>query len=288
MTSEFSEQINFLSQQIKEADAIVIGGGSGLSSSAGYNHYHWDNYFTEKLQKFIDYYGFTSPFAGFYHVFSDYESQWGYYAAYIQAMWDAPTGQVYQNLADLLKKKNAFVLTTNIDMQFRRVFPENSICHFQGDFGYLQCSQPCHDMIYPDKELIREMAKNLDAKLRIPSELVPRCKECGRVMVPWVRDDTFLQGTEWKKEFGRYRYFVTQNISIGKRILLLELGVGDMTPSIIKLPFWELTHRQENVFYARINQSTESVPQHIKDHALNIQADIDTAISALIERKLQD
>lgn len=34
------EQVSFLAEKIRQADAVLIGGGSGLSSAAGYNHYH--------------------------------------------------------------------------------------------------------------------------------------------------------------------------------------------------------------------------------------------------------
>jgi len=40
------------------ADAVVIGGGSGLSSAAGYNHYHWMPYLEERLHEFKEAYGF--------------------------------------------------------------------------------------------------------------------------------------------------------------------------------------------------------------------------------------
>ncbi len=269
------ESAEILLEELQKADAILIGGGSGLSSAAGYNHYHWAPYFEEKLQRYQENYEFKSPFDGFYHVFSDYEAQWGYYAGYIQAMWDAPTGKVYKDLARIVKGKETFVLTSNIDMQFQRVFPEDKICSFQGDFGYLQCCQPCEDKIYSNKKIVKKMMENLDESLRIPEELVPRCRRCGRVMVPWVRDDTFLQGEDWKRQYSRFEQFVRKwGAEPDKRLLLLELGVGEMTPSVIRLPFWDMAHSLENVRYVRINLSEESVPLHIKDQAVKLQEDI--------------
>ncbi len=276
-----TEHAGILIEEIQKADAVIIGGGSGLSSAAGYNHYHWAPYFSEKLEGFKEYYGFKSPFDGFYHVFSDYESQWGYYAGYIQSMWEAPTGKPYLNLAELVNEKETFVLTSNIDMQFQRVFSPDQICCFQGDFGYLQCSQPCEDQLYSNEALVQEMMENLDENLKIPTDLVPRCKSCGRVLVPWVRDDTFLQGKEWKEQFERCQQFIKKwTADPEKRVLLLELGVGEMTPAVIRLPFWDLAHKLENIRYVRINQSEESVPVHIKDKAVKIQEDI----AAVLER----
>ena len=58
-----------LAERIDQADAVVIGGGSGLSSAAGYDHYHWSPALSEALAPFREQYGFTSPLAGFYIAF---------------------------------------------------------------------------------------------------------------------------------------------------------------------------------------------------------------------------
>ena len=192
------EQVSFLAEKIRQADAVLIGGGSGLSSAAGYNHYHWLPYMEECLQDFKEWYGLKSPFDGFYYCYSSPEQQWAYYARYIQSMWDAPTGQPYYDLRDIVAEKEVFVLTTNIDMQFERIFQKERICDYQGNSGYVQCSQPCHDQIYSNVEMIRRMNENI-RELRVTSELLPRCNECGRIMVPWVRDDTFLERKDWRE-----------------------------------------------------------------------------------------
>ena len=100
-----------LAERIDQADAVVIGGGSGLSSAAGYDHYHWSPALSEALAPFREQYGFTSPLAGFYHCFSSYGEQWGYYSQYIRFMWEAPTGQPYLDLQTLVADKPVFVLT---------------------------------------------------------------------------------------------------------------------------------------------------------------------------------
>ena len=135
-----------LAERIDQADAIVIGGGSGLSSAAGYDHYHWSPALSDALAPFREEYGFTSPLAGFYHCFSSLGEQWGYYSQYMRFMWEAPTGQPYLDLQALVADKPVFVLTTNVDQQFFRVFPQEQICAFQGDFSYCQCSQPCREL----------------------------------------------------------------------------------------------------------------------------------------------
>ena len=199
-------------------------------------------------------------------------------------MWDAPTGQPYYDLRDIVAEKEVFVLTTNIDMQFERIFQKERICDYQGNSGYVQCSQPCHDQIYSNVEMIRRMNENI-RELRVTSELLPRCNECGRIMVPWVRDDTFLEGKDWREGVRRYEDFLKEYLMNGtdKKVVLLELGVGEMTPSIIKLPFWEMTYKNEKVFYACLNQKKSSVPEHIKDKGIYIAGDLAETLRDLKE-----
>lgn len=269
-------KIEALADKIQQADAIVIGGGSGLSSAAGYNHYHWSPALADALGAFREHYGFRSPFDGFYHCFSSYGEQWGYYSQYIRFLWEAPTGQTYLDLKTVVGEKPCFVLTTNIDMQFYRIFHEERICSYQGDFRYYQCSQPCHDAVYDSKKLVCDLSKHLIGRIRVPEELVPRCPHCGRVVVPWVRDNTFLEGTEWKTQVGRYHQFLRKWIldQHKRKVLLLELGVGEMTPSVIKLPFWEMTAKNDTVFYARLNQKASGEPEHLKGRSLSIAGDL--------------
>ena len=272
------------------ADAILIGGGSGLSSSCGYDHYRWSPWFEERLAPFIEHYGFTSPFAGFYHLFSDYESQWAYYAAYMKALYDAPTGEAYERLQELIGDKPHFVLTTNVDGQFQRVFDPSDVLAFQGDFRYVQCSQPCHDAIYDAHDAVAGIVAATSGDLRIPSELVPRCPECGRVMVPWVRDDTFLEGQAWKEQSEHYRGFQERWAMPDSdvQLLLLELGVGEMTPGVIKMPFWTMAKKVPKASYVSLNISTTKPPLQLGDKAIHIKADIREALSGLAALKAMD
>lgn len=271
-----------LAQRIRQADAVLIGGGSGLSSAAGYDHYHWSGILAERLAPFREYYGFPSPFAGFYHCFSSYGEQWGYYSQYIRAMWEVPTGQPYLDLRQVIGDKPFFVLTTNVDGQFFRVFGREKVCAFQGDFGSCQCSQPCLDEVWENRAMIRKLTRHLDG-VRLPEEVVPRCPACGRILVPWVRDDAFLEGSTWRQGVERYRNFLRHWLmeQKGKRVLLLELGVGEMTPSIIKLPFWRITAQNEQVFYACLNRKSSHAPAHLAGRSLYVQGELDEVLGEL-------
>lgn len=281
-----TEQIlDHLAEKIEIADAILIGAGSGLSSAAGYDHYHWSPALLKALAQFQEYYRFPSPFAGFYHCFSSYGAQWAYYSQYIRFMWEAPIGQPYLDLKKAVGSKPAFILTTNVDMQVSRLFSKEQVCTFQGDFGFCQCSQPCHDQIWTNYGLVQRLTQALDG-VNLPEEMVPRCPDCGRVLIPWVRDDTFLEGSVWQEGVARYHAFLRHWLTeqSGKKLLLLELGVGEMTPSIIKLPFWQLAAQNEDVFYACLNQKDSHAPEHLKGKSLYLQGDLAETLSRLRQR----
>lgn len=256
---------------IQEADAILVGIGSGMSSSAGYNHYHHNFFFEEHFSDFEEQYGFRNLFKGFYHVYPTPEQQWAYYAKYIHVMQEEPAGSVYQNLKKCLEGKEYYILTTNVDIQLPKVFPEEKVFHFQGDFRYMQCCQPCHDAIYPTKELVKKMVEQTK-ELKVPEELVPRCPKCGWKMVPWVQDDTFLRGKDWQEKQEEYHAFLRKYKD--KKLLLLQLGVGEMTPAVIKYPFWDMTEKQKDTRLIVVNLQKEKLPEYLKEDSMEIQMDI--------------
>ncbi|MBU3216526.1 NAD-dependent protein deacetylase, SIR2 family [Clostridium estertheticum] len=276
-----NNNIEILMDKINSADAIVIGGGSGLSSAAGYNYYHSKQIIENNFKEFGKKYGFKSLFDAYYYLYSTNEERWGFFSKSIKFMYEANPGQPYLDLYEILKNKPYFILTTNIDMQFSKVFPEDKICMFQGDFSYFQCSQPCHDKIYKNNDIIDKMIGNL-IDTKVSSDLIPRCPKCGRIMMPWVRDYEFLEGDYWNGIVSNYQNFLKKYLEEeNKKVLFLELGVGDMTPSIIQLPFWKMTASYPNTFYISINLKKTSAPKHLQGRAMAISEDIASVLGAL-------
>lgn len=278
------DKIKNVAELIRQADAVLVGAGSGMSSAAGYNHYHYNEMFKKYFKDFEQIYGIRNLFQGFYYVYSKPEQQWGFYSRYIAFMEMSPVGQPYRDLYECLKGKEYFILTTNCDIQIPKVFPEKRICQFQGDFRYFQCSQPCHDQIYENHAMIQDMLVSMNDNLEIPSEKIPRCPECGWKMVPWVQDNTFLQGEYWKTAYQQYKSFV--DTYKNKKLLLLELGVGDMTPSVIKLPFWDMAYNFSDTFLITANLNAGSSPEHLKGKCLTVNEDLSYFLQKL-RRQIQ-
>ena len=242
---------------IDDADAIVVGIGSGMSSAAGFNHYNRAGMTRAGMEDWQRAFGFKSLFDGFYHLYPSLEQQWAYYARYIHFMLSEPASQPYLDLRSLIAHKDYFILSTNVDTQVEKTFPAERVCNYQGSFAHLQCKQPCCDELFDASPYVERMLAGM-AGFEIRSADVPRCPHCGWQFTPWVRDDTFLQGEVWRENLERYERFVREHSS--GRVLLLELGVGEMTPDIITLPFWSMTAKLPDAHLLSVNITGDSAP----------------------------
>lgn len=269
----YEEQVRLMVEHIQEAGAIVVGAASGMSAAAGFRHYYeHDNDFADNLGEFERKYGYRNSFDGFYYRYHTSEERWAFLARNLCMILDAETGQPYYDLHDILKDKNYYILTTNQDTQFTRVFPEEKISAIQGDWRYFQCGHRCHDGLYDSVETLHKLNDAIDADLRVPSKMIPHCPKCGAEMEPWVRSRVFLEGEKYREEYSKLNMFLKANVH--KNVLFLELGVGRMTPMFIQEPFWNMTYSLPNAFYITINPRDALVPKELKKKGLAIHEDI--------------
>lgn len=234
-TKDHSAEIDRLKNEIETADAIVIGAGSGLSTAAGftYSGERFEKYFSD----FIEKYQFRDMYSGGFYPFESLEEHWAYWSRYIYInhYMDVDNG-TYKGLFKLVKDKDYFVLTTNVDHQFQKAgFDKHRLFYTQGDYGLFQCSQPCCQETYDNEACIQDMLKT-QKNMRIPTEPIPHCPKCGKPMTMNLRaDDTFVQDKGWYRAAERYEEFLRRHKNL--HILFLELGVGYNTPVIIKYSF---------------------------------------------------
>ncbi len=278
-TGNSSAQIERLREALSSADAVVIGGGAGLSTSAGFTYS--GERFEKNFGDFIARYGFSDMYSAGFFNFPSEEERWAFWSRYIliNRYTDAPK-PVYEELLALVDGKDYFVLTTNVDHCFQKVgFDKKRLFYTQGDYGLWQCSLPCHDRTYDNEETVRLMADR-QRDMRVPSELVPHCPVCGRPMAMNLRaDDTFVQDEGWYAAAGRYEDFIRRHR--GLRVLYLELGVGSNTPVIIKYPFWRMTAENPDAVYACVNLGEAYAPREIAGRSICIDADIGDTLRAL-------
>lgn len=245
-TENYSSKLEKLRGELDSADCVVIGAGAGLSIAAGFTYS--GERFKNNFADFIEKYGFKDMYSGGFYPFETPEEHWAYWSRYIyiNRYTDCENG-TYKKLFELVSGKDHFVLTTNVDHQFQKVgFDKKRIFYTQGDYGLFQCTKPCCDKTYDNEEIIRRMYAE-QKNMRVPSELVPRCPECGRPMTMNLRcDDSFVQDNGWYEASDRYHEFIRRHKNM--HTLFLELGVGFNTPAIIKYPFWKMTAENPNSF----------------------------------------
>ena len=275
----YNEKIQRLGNAIEEADAVIIGAGAGLSTSAGfvYDGERFEKYFGDFKEK----YGFRDMYSGGFYPYDTLEEHWAYWSRYIymNRNMDAPK-PVYDELLALVKDKDYFVLTTNVDHCFQKAgFDRKRLFYTQGDYGLFQCSQPCCQQTWDNETVIRQMVEQ-QKDMRVPSELVPHCPNCGKPMSMNLRsDDTFVQDEGWYAAAERYSEFARRHQ--GMKTLYLELGVGYNTPGIIKYPFWQAVYRNREAAYACINYGDAAAPQEIAEQSICIDGDIGEVLKML-------
>ncbi len=249
----FVQRLDKAKKAIDEADFIVIGAGAGLSAAAGIEYS--GKRFTDNFDEFIKKYSMTDMYSSGFYPFKTSEEKWGYWALHIDLnRFKVGKTDLYQKLLKLVENKDYFVITTNVEHQFWiNGFEDERIFATQGDYGLLQCGEACHNKLYDNEDLIKEMVeKTVDCK--IPSDLIPKCPVCGAEMETNLRkDNLFVQDDKWYEANNRYANFLSKIDD--NKVVFLELGVGYNTPSIIKYPFEQWTYDNENATLIRINRS---------------------------------
>ena len=279
-TTDCSVQIPKLKTALNEADAVVIGAGAGLSTSAGfsYNGERFHKYFADFEAK----YGFHDMYSGGFYPYATPEEHWAYWSRYIliNRYTDAPK-PVYEELFRLVKDRDYFVITTNVDHCFQRTgFDKKRLFYTQGDYGLFQCSEPCCQETWDNEAVIRQMVAE-QKDMKIPSALIPRCPHCGKPLTMNLRsDDRFVEDEGWHEAAGRYANFLRTRE--GQKILFLELGVGYNTPVIIKYPFWQMTAKNPRATYACVNRGEVFCPDEIADRSICINEDIGKVLEKVL------
>ena len=273
------EKIRKMKKALEEAEAVVVGAGAGLSTSAGfaYTGERFQAYFSDFEEK----YGFHDMYSGGFYPYKTLKEYWAYWSRYIYLnRYMDPPRSVYEELLKLVKDKDYFVLTTNVDHCFQKAgFEKERLFYTQGDYGLFQCSEPCCQETWDNEEIIGEMIRRQE-HMKIPSDLVPYCPHCGKPLTMNLRaDDTFVQDEGWYQASQRYSRFLNEHQN--KKILFLELGVGYNTPTIVKYSFWRMTHDWPDATYACLNYGEAYAPDEIKRKSICVNGDIGDILTVL-------
>lgn len=295
MLRNMGSETRKLQEALQQADAVIIGAGAGLSTSAGftYDGERFQRYFSDFEAK----YGFHDMYSGGFYPFETLEEHWAYWSRFIFLnRYSDPPKPVYQKLLQLVKDKDYFVLTTNVDHCFQKAgFDKHRLFYTQGDYGLWQCSKPCHHKTYDNQDIVRRMveaqgfrvtAQGLELpagaapRMAVPADLVPLCPRCGEPMSMNLRaDDTFVEDEGWHQAAQRYSDFLRRHQHM--RVLFLEAAVGFNTPTIVKYSFWRMVYEWEDAVYACLNYGEAFAPDEIKKKSICIDGDIGTILNQL-------
>lgn len=282
--SSFSERIQSARKKMEEADAVVIGAGADLSAAAGLDYSGPE--FKKEFADYIEKYGFPDLYTSSFHEFPTEEERWARWARHIDyARFRPGAFPLYKDLLDLVKGKNYFVITTNVDAQFRKAgFSAEKIFEVQGDYGLMQCAVGCHPAVYSDREAVENILKH-SHDLTVGSEYVPVCPVCGGNMDVHVRKNQyFVQDADWNKAAERYEDFMARFADKGK-VVLLELGIGYNTPGIIRFPFEQVTYRNPEATLIRLNSEYPSGPRETAARTISFTENMDVVIDKLKEKE---
>lgn len=277
--AEMEEGILRLREALDACDAVLVGAGAGMSTAAGltYSGERFDEHFSD----FRDRFGITDMYTGGFYPFPDAETFWAWWSRHIfYNRYDVEPGKPYLDLLDLVRDKDYFVITTNVDHQFQLAgFDKKRLFYTQGDYGLFQCSGPCQQMTYDNEEQVRAMVEQ-QKDMRIPSELIPVCPNCGRPMTTHLRvDGRFVEDEGWHRAAERYDDFCRRHK--GLAVFYFELGVGMNTPVIIKYPFWNAVDKNPKASYACVNMGEACAPRAIENRSILIDEDIAKVLDAV-------
>lgn len=278
---EYSSRILQAKQAIKQADYIIIGAGSGLSTAAGL--LYSGEKFEKDFREFIEKYHFDNLYSASFYEFKTQEEKWAFFAKMIKLnRYNEKPLKLYQGLYEIVKNKEYFVLSTNVDGQFYNSgFNKNRVFEVQGDYSYLQCENACHNKLYDNKELVEKWLRNTK-NCKIPSDLVMKCPVCGGNMDMNLRKDAnFVQDENWYRQSRKYEDFLSR--SKGKNVVLLEIGVGFNTPGIIRFPFEQMTANSEKTTLIRINKDYPNPMLEIENKTISFDEDTNKIIEDLKE-----
>lgn len=277
---DFKERIERARERLAAADAVVVGAGAGLSAVAGLDYS--GPAFKKEFADYIDRYHFPDLYSSSFYDFPTEEERWARWARHIDYIRFRPDAMpLYTELFNLVKNKNYFVITTNVDAQFRKAgFDPDRLFEVQGDYGMMQCATGCHPKLYSNKETVDEILKH-SHNLTVDSKYIPVCPECGGNMDVHVRKNQyFVQDEAWNEAAMRYENFMNRYAD-RQRVVMLELGIGYNTPAIIRYPFERIAYQNPQATIVRLNAEYPHGPVETASRTISFTENMGEVINQL-------
>lgn len=267
---------------IREADRVVIGAGSGLSVAAGLD-FGDEADFAARFPALVRR-GLKAAYQMIGYSELSEAAFWGFWSVHVmQTRFADGRSPVYEGLLRLFREKDCFVLTTNVDALFaRNGFDPERVWSIQGDYAFLQSLRPCTTEVWPSAPFLQRAMAAIDPVTHEVADpaCVPRCIHCGGNVFLNVRGgDWFLEGP-YRAQRERWRRWF-YGIRSGERLVLLDIGSGFNTPSVVRWPMERIALQDPAARIVRINLHHADLPREIGRRGVSVAAGAREALVAI-------
>lgn len=164
-----------------------------------------------------------------------------------------PMRKAYGDLYQMVREKDYFVVTTLTDgALYDTAFEPERFVAPCGNIHWQQCSKACTKDIWEEGE--------------VPDGRCPHCGEplCGNT----IQAETYIEEgylPMWK----RYQLWLTTTLN--KELVVLELGEGFRTPTVIRWPFEKTVFFNKKAWMFRVNKEVCQIPREIAERAVPVK-----------------
>lgn len=161
--------------------------------------------------------------------------------------------EAYETLYQLVKDKDYFIVTTNTDaVIFQSSLDGKRITAPCGNVTWRQCSKACTKDIWEPGE--------------IPDDI---CPHCGAPMTGNTMDaENYIQ-EGYLPQWIQYTGWLASTMNQG--VLVLELGEGFKTPTVIRWPFEKTVRFNRKSFLYRVNENFAQLAEGTSERAVSVQ-----------------
>ena len=272
---------------IDAADSVLIGAGAGLSVPAGIN-YHDTRLFAELFPGLVKK-GYRMQYELITHhavnnrIGWTHAVMWGYLAIHVNYVYyQIQKDPTYLQLYALVKDKDYFVMTTNVDGLFvQNGFSKDKIYTAQGSFSRIQCIKRCTEETWDVKPILDKILPHIDPANQEVTDLscIPSCPRCGGDMFMNVRGGNWFIDRPYKSQKTALSEWIDNTID--KRIVVLDIGTGFNTPGVVRRPAENVVRQHSKGSLIRINLDDAAVPQEIRSKSVSIRGDASEFISGI-------
>ena len=267
--------IEIIADSIESSDRILIGGGAGLSASAGIDYTDRDT-FMKLFPRWVERgYRMQYEFIGF-EKWTEGE-RWAYWATHINhVFFEFPASPEYKKLHEIVRDNEYYIITSNADGMFiKSGFDPDRVFQAQGNYERLVCMKHCTRETWHAKPFIERALASIDREnFSVKDSAIPLCPRCGGSMTV-----AFRMREDYGQWADRYQKWIG---GIGdKKLTVMEFGVGFNTPGVIRRPFEYLVYSHDNVLFVRVNRSYRDyantghpqIPPEIKGKSISVNGD---------------